>query len=410
MGSMRYGEDQVSLVAGTAAAVHELNEEQRAALDACVVAALALSSGEGEAQGRMRLLMECHGRYVRSFGVLEQAPSYEVFADRIRGSRVADLLPGRPERSVLGELWLLDDDGMPSSALHRLAVEASEHGHQAPGIGADIRHLHSLLRAVGMLPAGAGMSRITGETVQHAVFRSLRAAGFEAYTRGREVMVRTPVLTRRELSRNSALVELGAYTGISPTRQFGGLWAACPMCGWTMRAAYRPNGAVDLECEDERHSLLGARYRAEPTAAEGWRLAPRGELRTVPELRPMEGCVALPYALWLWVTLPGLLEVELRDRLVALGAQVRLWPFGDAYDLHVARPGRSRVWRVDVKTWADPYGLAQKLREDPEGPGELCFVVPEHLRGYLPLLRREVRGSGARVLTDTDLVAEVEGA
>ncbi|UKL07414.1 restriction endonuclease-related protein [Streptomyces sp. NBU3104] len=400
----------MSVVAGTAAAVQELDGDQRAALDACVVAALALSSGEGEAQARMRLLMECHGRYVRSFGVLEQAPSYGVFVRRLRRSRVADLLPGRPKGSVLSKLWLLDDDGVPSSALDRLAVEASDHGHQAPGIGADIRHLHSLLRAVGMLPVSTGLSRISGETVQHAVFRSLRAAGFEAYTRGREAMVRTPVLTRRDLSRNTALVELGAYTGISPTRQFGGLWAACPMCGWTMRATYRPNGVVEVECEDERHSLLGARYRAEPSAVEGRSLAPCGELRTVPELLPVEGYVALPYALWLWVTLPGLLEVELRDRLVALGAEVRLWPFGDAYDLHVTRPGCSRAWRVDVKTWADPYGLAQKLREEPEGSGGLCFVVPEHLRGYLPLLRRVVRGGGARVLTDADLVAEVERA
>ncbi|MGW4186300.1 restriction endonuclease-related protein [Streptomyces albidoflavus] len=400
----------MSVVAGTAAAVQELDGDQRAALDACVVAALALSSAEGEAQARMQLLMECHGRYVRSFGVLEQAPPYGVFVRRLRGSRVADLLPGRPKGSVLGKLWLLDDDGVPSSALDRLAVEASDHGHQAPGIGADIRHLHSLLRAVGMLPVSTGLSRISGETVQHAVFRSLRAAGFEAYTRGREAMVRTPALTRRDLSRNTALVELGAYTGISPTRQFGGLWAACPMCNWTMRATYRPNGVVEVECEDERHSLLGARYRAEPTAMEGWSLAPCGELRTVPQLLPVEGYVALPYALWLWVTLPGLLEVELRDRLVALGAEVWLWPFGDAYDLHVTRPGCSRAWRVDVKTWADPYGLAQKLREEPEGSGGLCFVVPEHLRGYLPLLRRVVRGGGARVLTDADLVAEVERA
>ncbi|WP_228183852.1 hypothetical protein [Streptomyces anulatus] len=400
----------MSAVAGTAVAVQELDGGQRAALDACVVAALVLSSSEGEAQGRMRLLMECHGRYVRSFGVLEQAPPYEVFARRLCGSRVAELLPGRPKESVLGKLWLLDDEGMPSSALHRLAVEASEHGHRAPGIGADIRHLHSLLRAVGMLPVNSGLSRISGETVQHAIFRALRSAGFEAYTRGRETMVRTPVLTRRALSRSIPLVELSAYIGISPTRQFGGLWAACPMCRWTMRATFRPNGVVDVECEDERHSLLGARYRAEPTAAEGWDLVPCGELRAVPEMLPVEGYVALPYALWLWVTLPGLLEVELRDRLVALGAEVRLWPFGDAYDLHVTRSGRSRAWRVDVKTWADPYGLAEKLREDPEGPGELCFVVPEHLRGYLPLLRRVVRGSGARVLTDGDLVAEVKRA
>jgi len=132
-------------------------------------------------------------------------------------------------------------------------VEAAEHGHQAPGIGADIRHLHSLLRAVGMLSESAGLARISGETVQHAVFRGLRAAGFEAYTQGREAMVRTPVLTRRELSRNAALTELGAYTGISPTRQFGGVWAACPMCGWTMRATYRSNGSVDLEWSNSQY-------------------------------------------------------------------------------------------------------------------------------------------------------------
>ena len=399
----------MSALAAAAVAVQELDADQRAALDACVVAALALSSNEGEARGRARLLMECHGRYVQSFGVIDPAPVFKVFLERLRCGKVADLLPRRPRQSVLGELRLLDADGAPSSALNRMAVEAAEHGHQAPGIGADIRHLHSLLRAVGMLSESAGLARISGETVQHAVFRGLRAAGFEAYTQGREAMVRTPVLTRRELSRNAALTELGAYTGISPTRQFGGVWAACPMCGWTMRATYRSSGSVDLECEDERHSLLGARYRAEPVG-DGWRLAPCGELRTVPELVPVEGRVALPYALWLWVTLPGLLEVELRDRLVAIGALVRLWPFGDAYDLHVTVPGCSVVWRVDVKTWADPYGLAQALREAPEGPGSLCFVVPEHLRGYLPVLRRGVLGSDARVLTDTDLLAEVRRA
>jgi hypothetical protein len=37
-----------------------------------------------------------------------------------------------------------------------------------------------------------------------------------------------------------------------------------------------------------------------------------------------------------------------------------------------------------------------------------CFT--KHSWGYLPLLRRVVRGSGARALTDADLVAEVEGA
>ncbi|MFD0228134.1 hypothetical protein ACWGPD_09740 [Streptomyces hirsutus] len=233
-----------------AVAVRELDADQRTALDVCVVAALALSSVEGEAGARARLLMECHGRYVRSFGVLDPAPPYKAFLKRLRGSRVADLLPRGPRESALGELWLLDDDGAPSSALNRIAVEAAEHGHQAPGIGADIRHLHSLLRAVGMLPESAGMSRISGETVQHAVFRTLSAAGCEAYTQGREAMVRTPVLSRRELSRNAALTELGAYADISPTRQFGGLCAACPMCRWTMRAAFHFGtsraGAVDV--------------------------------------------------------------------------------------------------------------------------------------------------------------------
>ncbi|WP_033825780.1 MULTISPECIES: hypothetical protein [unclassified Kitasatospora] len=396
-------------LAAAAAAVQELDEDQLAALDACVVAALALSSPEGESEARARLLMECFGRYVAAFGVLTPAPPYPTFVKRLRGSHLADLLPRRPSEFALGELRLLEEDGTPSPALNRMAVEASEHGYQAPGIGADIRHMYSLLRAVGLLPEGARLSRISGETVQHAVFRALRAAGFEEYTRGREAMVRTPVLRRRALSRNAALTELGAYTAISPTRQFDGFWAPCPLCQWTMRATYRPNGTVGLECEDERHGLLGARYRAE-SSAEGWRLTAQGELRTVPELLPVDGHVALPYALWLWVTLPGLLEIDLHDRLVAMAATVELWPFGDSYDLHVTLPGSPRRWRIDVKTWADPYGLAQNLRDDPDDPGDLCIVVPEHLRGYLSVLRRGVQGTGARVLTDTDLLAEVKRA
>ncbi|OII61118.1 hypothetical protein BJP40_06175 [Streptomyces sp. CC53] len=77
-------------------------------------------------------------------------------------------------------------------------------------------------------------------------------------------------------------------------------------------------------------------------------------------------------------------------------------------DLHITKNGTT--WRVDVKTWADPQGIAEQMRADPEGCSGLTVVIPEHLRGYTAVLNRVLGPFGARVITDLDLIAEVRAA
>ncbi|MEB8342567.1 restriction endonuclease-related protein [Streptomyces endophyticus] len=390
------------------AEMEELDPDQRTALDALVIAAIAWCSPEGQARARARLLMECHGRFERACGASGKGASFPDFLDRLAKAPVGELLPGPTSRSKLWNARLLEDDGSAAPILTRLAMEASEQDQQVPGTGADLRHLHSVLRALGKLPSGTRLSRITAEAVQHAVFRALQQAGFTAYTEGRHALITQPVLARRALARHTQLVDLGVYTAISPMRQFAGWWAPCPFCRWTMRAVPRGRHAADLSCEDIRHTERGARFRM--ALQEGqWRLTPAGgEIREAPQLRPVEGQVALSYGLWQWIVLPGLLEVELKHRAEKAGAHVHLWPYGDSYDLHITKNGVT--WRVDVKTWADPQGIAERMREDPEGCAGLIVVIPEHLGGYVGVLARVLGPHGARVLTDVSLIAEVSTA
>ena len=50
-------------------------------------------------------------------------------------------------------------------------------------------------------------------------------------------------------------------------------------------------------------------------------------------------------------TIPGIWELELRDKLVELGAKVTLYPQIDRYDLLVEFPN-SQKWAIDVKDWS----------------------------------------------------------
>ncbi|WP_172386806.1 hypothetical protein [Streptomyces sp. MNP-20] len=391
----------------TPAEIDELDQCQRDALDACVIAAMTLCTPEGGARGRARLLMECHGRYTRSWGVFGKAASFPTFLNQLQSAPIGALLPGPGSWSEIWDVRLLEDDGTATAALTRLIMEASDQAHEVPGLSADLRHLHSVLRALGKLPPGTRLARIAAEAVQHAVFRTLQQAGFAAYTEGRGTLVKEPVLGRRALSRHTHLTDLGVYTGISPVRQFAGRWAPCPLCKWTMRATPRGRHSAELACEDERHRQRGARFKMEPDDGQ-WQLKPLGEIREAPELHPVEGWVALSYGLWQWITMPGLLEIDLETLADDAGADVRLWPFGDSYDLHITKNGAT--WRVDVKTWADPQGIAEHMRTDPEGCSGLVVVIPEHLRGYTAVLNRVLGPFGARVITDLDLIAEVRAA
>lgn len=362
-----------------------MSERQLACLDACVVAAVALSGTDDCVENRAHRVMECHERLVYAWGPTRRAPDFSEFVHLLMTGSVGELVPDSEQLGDVASQRFLAGDGTASAWLTELALGAADDSPNASGLGTDVRHLRSVLRALQRVPEGSALAKITAEAVQHAVFMVLSEKGSAPYSAGRKALVRTPVARRRGMPEH--LVELGVYRDISVTRQFAGRWMACPFCNWTMRVTPRGPGKAEFSCEDRNHLDRGARFLAVNDES-GWRVTSLGDLGAVPQMEPTEGRVALSFGLWRWITMPGLLELDLYEQASALGADVELWPHTDAYDLHIVKTSGATetTWRVDVKTWGDAQGIAPRMMKDPDGLKGLCVVVPLYQEGYLPVL------------------------
>jgi hypothetical protein len=137
---------------------------------------------------------------------------------------------------------------------------------------------------------------------------------------------------------------------------------------------------------------------------------------TVPTASPADEVLAAEFAVWRYIVIPGLVEVQLHDELAAVnGVTVQLWPALDRYDLDVRTPHRQ--WRVDVKDWRSATQLAAVLLAtrdgDPGDPGQTSsadtIVVPEHRADQLPVLRERLDGV-YQVLSRGEFTAAVRAA
>lgn len=197
-----------------------------------------------------------------------------------------------------------------------------------------------------------------------ALERCRTAEAPDSYTALRDLFVRYPVLTRAKLGLLHARAELlpvmdlieQAYRPAPVGLAVDGRFAACARC----RCLLVPAGRGRWWCEQDR-------CRREGVAQVG-------------EEYPVSGNVhQLARPLRIFVTGPGRAEIELEERLTALGLQVEMWPNYDAYDLRVTLPDGS-VWAIDVKDRANPALLARTttpFRIDP--PFTTAYlVVPQY--------------------------------
>lgn len=283
-----------------------------------------------------------------------------------------ELLPVEDHSPALAGVVLLE----PDDSLADAALEVAGDYAEALFDGAD--------PATDWLPRWSWQR---AEQVQRQVFQDLLAAGDEqVYTASRRFLVEHPSGDLRELIdlRNQANARsVASYLPIPGERvhRFGrgeaeACWWPCPVCRWPMRVhedrvwcTYPPHGArflIDRDSCDEvgRPELLSAAERFKP--------APQSVINAQ--------CVE--EAVWRYVTVPGIPEVELERRLhhPDRGLQVVLYPMKDTYDAIVTSPGRR--WTVDVKDHADPLGIAT----DP--PRADHIVVPSYRRGQVNLLSR----------------------
>lgn len=312
-----------------------------------------------------------------------------AFREGLKG-HLGDLLPQDLDVTGIAKLKLLDQDGSFSDEAEDLCGE--------------------FLVPTAALDEHWPWQRVAAEQEERRLFEMLRRLPQGEYTRLREELVERPVGDLRTLRRTWDNLLPQFYEPIAqwPSRQVRGWFFPCPSCRWPMRVL-GTGSVVTVRCEV--HFRHGVSYTCRTPARQNEPplLRPSGESATLVAAQPATSeSFAVSRVTWRYMTLPGLLECELRDYARSLRAKVVMWPHRDLYDLAIKL--RANEWLVDAKTWASPRALGEALRARPPAVPKLVIVVPDHQRKDLHLVRQLVDGCGYRVATARDLKKELADA
>jgi hypothetical protein len=327
---------------------------------AACAAAFAVADPAMADRDKAARLMDCLGVVSAAYPIGE-APTLGRFRRMLR-EPLQRLMPPGVDPGLVGNLVLLDGAG-------RLCDEAE-----------DICREHFV--PVTALAERWSLARLRAEQEEQRLYRGLRSLGQTGYVRARGLLVDLPAGELRVLRRgwDDLWPRFGDYGPVSDLGrvQVDGWWFPCPACRWPMRAEPATGGVWRVACE--AHAARGIAYTTSPA---DWRgrpvLAAAGKHASEVEGQPATADhLAVSRPVWRYVTLPGIMETDLRDHARRLGADVGMWPNLDEFDLHV-QLGRN-AWRIDAKVWASPVALAHALLAG-EPPGQqLEIVIPDHQR------------------------------
>jgi len=350
----------------------------RVVMAACVAAAAVADPAVTDRDTAARL-MEALGVVSAAFPVGE-SPSLGAFRGLLR-EPLKRLFPHGVDPGPVGEIVLLD----PADSL----CDEAE----------DICREHFVPLAT--LAERWSFPRLRAEQEEKRLYQALRSLGQQGYVRARELLITHPAGELRELRHawDTMWPDFGDYTLVGGLGrvQINGWWFPCPMCRWPMRADTASGGVWRVSCE--AHAAEGIIYSAKPAEGAGQpMLAPAGKNADAVEAQPATSeHMAVSRPVWRYVTLPGLMEVGLRDHARHLGAEVIMWPNMDEFDLLIEFGGKS--WRVDAKAWASPLALAQALTDGDPPAHHLEIVVPDRQRPACAALNDMLSGRRMTVRT-----------
>ncbi|MDT8916077.1 hypothetical protein [Amycolatopsis sp. PS_44_ISF1] len=201
----------------------------------------------------------------------------------------------------------------------------------------------------------------------------------ESYSAFRRLLITRPVLTGTERALLGEDLDLSllvetikrSYEPASAAYLRDGVYAQCARCHCLL---------VPLEHGGYRCELDRCRRDTRPVVG-----------RTLDPARS-GGVYQLTRPLRMFITGPGLAEVDLETALTSKKLMPDMWPNFDAYDLRITLPNR-QVWAIDVKDRANPAFLGrgtQPFRADP--PFDRAFLV-------VPQYRLDEREAYTRIFT-----------
>ena len=298
---------------------------------------------------------------------------------------LAKLLGSAAGIGGLGDLVFLDEEDQLTPAAVEVGCEYTEalFATEDPG--------------QGWLPSWAWQR---AEQVQRRVFETLISSGTEeTYSAARRFLIENPAGDESELTAlmNAGRIRRAVSFGPIPADRVhrtprGAHWWPCPVCGWPMAVH-----GDDVACGYSHHQ---ARFRADTHGPGLPRLVKTSPARIrVPDARPEQGARCVDMAVWRFITVPGVPELQLERRLLAVsGVGVTMWPGINRVDLGVRTPAGD--WEVDVKDHADPVTIAEG-----RGPAARDIVVPDYRRSQVSPLVRMLPGK--RVWTISGFVRRV---
>lgn len=283
---------------------------------------------------------------------------------------------------------LLPDDSKVPSELADLVLLDSSGGLTDDAIEVGCEYTEALFNQVDdpsrqWLPSWSWQRR---EQVQRAVFKELMSRGNESdYTVARRFLIEHPAGNERYLIEHMntyGVPRVAHYDPIPPDRIWSSgadhWWWPCPVCRWPMRIKDE-----FVECSYSHHE---ARFQLAPgdesTAGSPRLLKLTSGRFHVPDVRPADQSRCIDIAVWRFVTVPGVPELELERRLLQIdGVSVDMWPGLDRIDLAV-RASNGRRWEVDVKDHVEPATIAASP------PAARDIVVPDYRRPQVRPLER----------------------
>jgi hypothetical protein len=202
--------------------------------------------------------------------------------------------------------------------------------------------------------------------MEEAIAACRAARSPETYTAFRRLLITRPVLTSAEVALLAEDIDFlpvhhlvkKSYEPAPAAYQREGRFVTCARC----RCLMLPVGRDGLRCELDRCRREGA----------------AGVERAL-AVHEGGGVHQLVRPLRMFITGPGIAEIDLETELVRLGLTPEMWPEFDAYDLRVPLPD-GRVWAIDVKDRANPALLRRATRPFRSSPpfDQAFLVVPRY--------------------------------